>query len=226
VKPYYEHAGITIYHGDCREILPHLPQVDLLCTDPPYGLGLGRAKNRQGQGVKRHMTGLVTGKAIKPRDYGDSGWDDEPAKAELIELCRAKTNKQVIWGGNYFDLPPTKGILVWDKLRGDTDFADGEIAWTSADRALRIFRYRWNGFLVDPTSTDERVHPCQKPLALMKWCISLFPEAKSVLDPFCGSGTTLVAAKTMGLTGVGIELHEDYAEMAAKRLSQEVFDFA
>jgi len=225
VRPYYEHAGITIYHGDCREILPQLGRFDLLLTDPPYGIGAAR-KEFGGNGVKRHMTGLLAGKAVPKRDYGDSLWDDKVCDQELIELCRSKADEQVIWGGNYFPLPPTKCVLVWDKLRGETDFADGEMAWTSRDRALRIFRYRWNGFLVDPTSTDDRVHPTQKPLALMKWCLSLFPDAKSVLDPFLGSGTSLVAAKEMGLTAVGIEREEKYCEIAAQRLGQEVLEFA
>lgn len=99
------------------------------------------------------------------------------------------------------------------------------MAWTTFNRALRIFRYRWNGFLVDPTSTDDRVHPTQKPLALMKWCLGFAPDAKTVIDPFMGSGTTLEACKARGIAATGIEIEERYCEIAAKRLSQEVFDF-
>lgn len=171
------------------------------------------------------MTGLVAGKAIAKRDYGDAGWDDESCPQWLLDAWISKSTHQIVWGGNYFDLPPTKCILVWDKLRGDTDYADGEIAWTSLDKALRIFRYKWNGFLVEPTSTDDRIHPTQKPLALMKWCLSLTKDVKTVLDPFMGSGTTLVAAKSFGLECVGIEANEAYCEAAAARLEQEVFDF-
>lgn len=225
MTPYYEHAGQTIYHGDCREILPGLPRCDLLLTDPPYGLGLGRAKNRQGQGVKRNMTGLVTGKAIKPRDYGDADWDDSPADDATLEMARSLTEKHIIFGGNYFTLPPTKCWLVWDKLRGDTDFADCELAWTSLSKAVKRIAYKWNGFLVDPDSTDERVHPTQKPLAVMKWCIKQAGESGTILDPFMGGGTTLVAAKNLGRKAIGIEIEERYCEIAAKRLSQEVFDF-
>lgn len=222
-KPYFEdqNSGIVIYHGDCRDILPTIDSVDLLCTDPPYGLKASR-KASYGSGVKRHMTGIVAGKAISKRDYGDSDWDDEPCPADLLELAFNRSSEQVVWGGNYFPLPPTKGILVWDKLRGDTDFADGEIAWTSSNRSLRILRYLWNGFLVDAGSRDERVHPTQKPLAVMKWCLSFYPEAKSVLDPFMGSGTTLRAAKDLGLVAIGIEADERYCEIAANRLRQEV----
>lgn len=223
MTPYYEHAGQTIYHGDCREILPGLPKCNLLLTDPPYGIGAARKKT-MGFGDNRGKNGMG-GKNPSKRDYGDSAWDDERASDADIFLCRQQTSGAVIWGGNYFDLPPTKGILVWDKLRGDTNFADGEIAWTNADRALRIFRYRWNGFLVDPTSTDDRSHPTQKPLALIKWCLSLFPDAQTILNPFMGSGTTLVAAKNLGRKAIGIEIEEKYCEIAAKRLSQEVLAF-
>jgi DNA modification methylase len=224
MKLYFEFGGVSIYHGDSREILPKLGQFDLLLTDPPYGLGAAR-KDVMGFGDKRGKNGMG-GKNPSKRDYGDSAWDDAPCDQELIDLCRSHCAEHVIWGGNYFALPPTKCLLVWDKLRGDTDFADGEVAWTSRDRAMRIFRYRWNGFLVDTTSTDDRVHPTQKPLALMKWCLTFFPSAKSVLDPFMGSGTTLRAAKDAGLTAVGIEREEKYCEIAAKRMAQEVMDFA
>jgi DNA modification methylase len=224
MKLYFEFGGVSIYHGDSREILPKLGQFDLLLTDPPYGLGAAR-KDVMGFGAKHGKNGLG-GKNPSRRDYGDSAWDDAPCDQELIDLCRSHCAEHVIWGGNYFALPPTKCLLVWDKLRGDTNFADGEVAWTSRDRAMRIFRYRWNGFLVDTTSTDDRVHPTQKPLALMKWCLTFFPSAKSVLDPFMGSGTTLRAAKDAGLTAVGIEREEKYCEIAAKRMAQEVMDFA
>ena len=224
MKPYFEFGGISIYHGDSREILPALGRFDLLLTDPPDGLGAAR-KAVMGFGDKRGKNGMG-GKNPSKRDYGDSAWDDAACDQELIDLCRDRCVEHVIWGGNYFALPPTKCLFVWDKLRGDTDFADGEVAWTSRDRAMRIFRYRWNGFLVDPASTDDRVHPTQKPLALMKWCLTFFPSAKSVLDPFMGSGTTLRAAKDAGLTAVGIEREEKYCEIAAKRMAQEVMEFA
>jgi DNA modification methylase len=223
MKPYYEHAGITIYHGDCRDILPAL-KADLLCTDPPYGLGAAR-RNVMGFGDNRGRNGMG-GKNPSKRDYGDSEWDDLPADQQLIVMARATSKSQIIFGGNYFDLPPSKCWLVWDKLRGDTDFADCELAWTNLDKAVRRIAYRWNGFLVDPTSTDDRVHPTQKPLAVMKWVICHAPDTcETILDPFMGSGTTLVAAKNLARKAIGIEIEEKYCEIAAKRLRQEVFDF-
>lgn len=222
MSPYYEHAGIVIYHADCREVLGGGMAADLLCTDPPYGLKAAR-KGAFGSGVKRSMSGLVKGKAVAKRDYGDSHWDDEPCDQELIDMARAACPFQIIFGGNYFHLPPSKCWLVWDKLRGETDFADGEIAWTNLDRALRIIRFRWNGFLTEPGCSDDRVHPTQKPLSVITWAIKKAPEScASVLDPFMGSGTTLVAAKNLGRKAIGIEIEEKYCEIAAKRLSQEV----
>jgi DNA modification methylase len=226
MQPYYEHNGITIYCADwhaCESVLQ--PKYDLLLTDPPYGIGWSRHANRAGNGVKSHQSGYLAGKALKPRDYGDSTWDDKrPSDAEMV--CILSLGKEaIIWGGNYFNLGPCKGPLVWDKLRGDTDFADGEMAWHTLDRALRIFRYRWNGFLVDKDSRDVRVHPTQKPIALMKWCLGFVSDAKTVIDPFMGSGTTLEACKALGIAATGIEIEERYCEIAAKRLSQEVFDF-
>ena len=224
MRPYYEHAGITIYCGDCREVLGGgVVKADLLCTDPPYGLGLGRKVNRQGRGIKCHQTGLSKGKAIKPREYGDSGWDDAPPTDADIDLIRSCATYQIIFGGNYFALPPSKCWLVWDKLRGDTDFADCELAWTNLSKSVRRIAYRWNGFLVDPNSRDVRVHPTQKPLEVMRWAILQAPEScRTVLDTYMGSGTTLEAAKALGLSAIGIEQDEHYCEIAAQRLEQEI----
>lgn len=224
MRPYYEHGGITLYHGDCREILADGGiRADLLCTDPPYGIGWSRKEGQAGWGVKQHQTGLAKGNAIKPRDYGDSDWDDAPLDDALLAMIRCCAPHQIIFGGNYFALPPSKCWLVWDKLRGDTNFADCELAWTNLNKSVRRIAYKWNGFLVAPSSTDVRVHPTQKPRAVMRWAILQAPEScKSVLDPFMGSGTTLEAAKLLGLTAIGIDREEKYCEAAAQRLDQEV----
>jgi DNA modification methylase len=223
MTPYYEHAGITIYCGDCREVLGGGSiKAALLCTDPPYGIGAARHKFG-GHGVKQHHTGLAAGKMIAKRDYGDGGWDDAPPDAELIDLIRSCAPYQIIFGGNYFQLPPSKCWLVWDKLRGNTDFADCELAWTNLNKAVRRIAYRWNGFLVQPGCKDVRTHPTQKPQDVMRWAILQAPDTcKSVIDPFMGSGTTLEAAKALGLSAIGIEREERYCEIAAQRLSQEM----
>ena len=206
MTPYYEHAGITIYHGDCRQVLPQLGRFDLLLTDPPYGINADRDRDCA-------KNGWV--------DYGIGGWDSRPSDEALIQIVRDASDHAVIWGGNYFQLPPSMGWLVWDKGQRNFSLADGELAWTSENRAMRIFSYARALAL-----QDGRQHPTQKPLALMKWCLSLFPSTRTLADPFCGSGTTLVAAKDMGISAVGIDSSEKCCEIAANRLSQEVMAFA
>ncbi len=214
-KPYYEHAGIAIYHGDCREVIEQweglrTQSLDLLLTDPPYGIGEARGKNAS------------RGKLAVAVDYGVSDWDDVPAH-DVIPRLRALAREQIIFGGNYYVLPPTSCWLVWDKDNGENDFADCELAWTNLKQAVRRLRYRWAGMLQEPgCPRDIRQHPTQKPEAVIRWCLTQAPKAMTILDPFMGSGTTLVAAKRLGKSAVGIEREERYCEIAANRLSQEV----
>lgn len=215
-KPYFEDAAVTIYHGDCRVIVPQLGRFDLLLTDPPYGIGEGNAKRIASRG-----------KLAVPRDYGDAQWDRSAPPAWQIAMLRESATLQILWGGNYYDaLPPVRGWLVWDKDNGATDFADCELAWTNLETAVRKFKWRWSGMLQENMSEkDVREHPTQKPVALMLWCLSLCPNAKTVLDPFAGSGTTGRACKDLGKQCVLIEREERYCEIAAKRMGQEVLSF-
>jgi DNA modification methylase len=218
MTPYYEEAGITIYHGDCREILPQLGRFDLLLTDPPYGIG--EARNKRG--------GSQHGAAVAPsRDYGAATWDDAAPAPWVFGMMQSISTSQIIFGGNYFPLPPSKCWLVWDKENGNNGYADCELAWTNLNKAVRRINWRWMGMLQENMeSKEERVHPTQKPLGVMKWTISQAPDdVKTIIDPYCGSGTTLVAAKDLGLTATGIELEERYCEIAANRLRQSVLNF-
>lgn len=197
MKPYYEEAGITIYHGDCREILPTLPKVDLICTDPPYGLG----KKMQGGtwGAQEHNSGFLV-------------WDLE-APDFIPSLIG--DSKAIIWGGNYFNLPPTRCWLIWNKVNAVPTMADFEMAWTNFDKPAKRLDL--------PVGRVEYGHPTQKPMRLMTWCLSQAPETvRTVVDPFMGSGTTLVACKQAGLQCTGIEREEKYCEIAANRLRQGV----
>jgi len=203
VKPYYEHGGITIYHGDCREVLPTLPQVDLVLTDPPYGIGamwVGGAGHGWGR--------ADADKAVR------NAWDASPPDSETLSLVLSKSQNAIVWGGNHFTLPPSRGWLVWTKPERNFTLSEAELAWTTRDNVMRV----WDG----PRSDVGREHPTQKPLALMYWCLGFFPDAHSTLDPFMGSGTTLVAAKNLGRRAIGIEIEERYCEIAGKRLAQEV----
>ncbi len=203
-KPYYEHAGITIYHADCRDILPHLPKVDLVLTDPPYGIGRdGKPKSTSSHGGHK--------------GYEFLGWDNAPPTSEEVGSIIASGKDAVIWGANYFPaaLPPSPGWLLWDKGQR-LDQADGELAFTTRCAPLRVCTI--NRVAI---ATDGAEHPTQKPIKLMSWCLSFFPKAETILDPFMGSGTTLVAAKLLGRKAIGIEREEKYCEIAVQRLGQD-----
>lgn len=205
MKPYYEQDGITLYHGDCREILPTFPDksFDLVLTDPPYGIGM------DGQ---RRSTGVHCGR----KGYVYMGWDRERPAGEIFMQMYRVSEEQIIWGGNYFveHLPASSGWMVWDKGQRIKQ-SDGELAFAFFDRALRIKTMNRVALL-----NDGAQHPTQKPVDLMKWCLDSAPAAASILDPFCGSGTTLVAAKQLGRKAVGIEIEEKYCEITVKRLAQ------
>ena len=196
MTPYYQDEAVTLYHGDCREIVPELGRFDLLLTDPPYGIGINKSN-----------------RLSVSRGFGGETWDDEvPDITPLLPVAR----KCIVWGGNYFPLEPSRCFLVWDKQNDGRDFADCELAWTDIDSVARIFRRR-------PMNMDGgKVHPTQKPLALMKWCIGLAGDVQTILDPFAGSGTTGRAAKDMCRKCVLIEREERYCEIAANRMRQEV----
>jgi len=218
----------TIYHGDARLLLPAL-SADLLCTDPPYGIGEAAGKNKsRNKPYGKSLPHNTRNRIIAATDYGDDDWDNEPPEEWVFLLMRSITKHQIIFGGNYFPLPPSSCWLVWDKDNGESDFADCELAWTNFPSAVRRLKWRWNGMLQENMSDKEpRLWPTQKPEAVMKWALKRAPEnCRIVLDPYMGSGTTLVAAKAMGIKAIGIDRKEQACEIAAKRLSQEVFQFA
>ena len=199
--------------GDCREILPTLGRVDAVVTDPPYGIGEsdGNIKSRQ------RKRGGASKSLADQRDYGAFSWDSEPASPEVIAMMRSNSRHQIIFGGNYFDLPPATCWLVWDKLNGQNDFADCELAWTNLPKAVRRIQWLWNGMI--RKGDDVREHPTQKPLGVMAWCLThLPPTVRTVCDPYLGSGTTLVACVGAGLSGIGIERDEGYFDIACRRI--------
>ena len=195
----------TLYQGDCLEIMPTLGAVDAVVTDPPYGIGENSKKVAS------------RGKLAKPRDYGDFNWDNAPAPQSAILLLQKISNWQIIFGGNYFDLPKTSCWLIWDKKNGASDFADCELAWTNLNKAVRRIEWLWNGMI--RKGDDVRQHPTQKPSGVMEWCIKHLPDdANTILDPFMGSGTTGVACANLGRKFIGIELEPKYFDIACQRI--------
>jgi len=161
-------------------------------------------------------------KGIRSRDPGDVTWDNEPPSQELMDGIRSMGKYACIWGGNYFANPPSSGWLVWDKDNSG-DFADAELAWTNYGKAVRLKKHLWNGMI--RKHQEARFHPTQKPLDVILWAIGLSPKSDTILDPFMGVGTTLVAAKMNQSKAIGIDSEERYCEIAAKRLAQGVFSF-
>ena len=208
-------GNATLYLGDCREILPMLPKVDAVITDPPYGIG-GKGKHDGGGGGaksswKRHPS------VAKAFDM------DRPSK-EIFDAMIAASSAQIIWGGNYFTdfLPPKMCWLVWDKCLHGFTTSDFEMAWTSFDNAARRFEYpcgNERGFA--PLSKEPlkfiNAHPTQKPVKVMEWCCGFAPEG-TVLDPFMGSGTTGVACMNLGRKFIGIEIEPKYFDIACCRI--------
>jgi len=194
----------TLYLGDCLGIMPTLDKVDAVVTDPPYGLG---DWNNRGTNKDRPFDSDFT-----------QEWD-KVIDERHVNAIRNMSKYQILWGGNYFldHLPRTKQMFIWNKNIRNMHFNDCEIAWCSGWReASRVFDLSPNG--------QKKEHPTAKPLPLMKWCIEKLPDtAKTILDPFMGSGTTGVACAKLGRKFIGIELEEKYFDISCKRI-QAAYD--
>jgi DNA modification methylase len=207
----------TLYCEDAAFIVPTLMKVDALVTDPPYGIGESRANPRpRGKTVGTALKGI---KRVLVRVWEPQDWDDAPISPELMDLIRSKAKYQIIFGGNFYNLPPTACWLVWDKLQSAA-FADCELAWTNLNKAVRRIQYQWNGML-RANNEPRGDHPTQKPLGVMRWCVGQLPEdVETILDPFMGSGTTGVAAVKMGKKFIGIERERKYFDAACRRITE------
>ncbi len=213
MKPTEIIGNCHLYLGDCREILPSLPKVDLVLTDPPYGIGADKGKK---------MASSFNGsKVIESAYTPENDWDDVRPESEIIISVVEKGLSAVVWGGNYFAdyLPATGRWLWWDKCQTMPSFGDGELAWTNFKQTTpKKFTYANNKIFADRV---ERHHPTQKPIQLIEWCIDLAPKnTLTVADPFAGSGTTGVACVRMGKTFYGIEREPKYFDIACKRIEQ------
>jgi len=183
----------TLYLGDCREVLPTLPKVDAVITDPPYGIGA----NKQ-----------TLGKGKKEFDRGGD-WDES---APDLSICMMAP-LLCFWGGNYFasQLPVTNDWLIWHKVNDGRSFSECEMAWTNFGRQIRHLSHHWAG--------EEKEHPTQKPLPVMLWCIGQAGDAAQVIaDPYMGSGTTGVACVILGRHFIGVEREPKYFDIACRRI--------
>jgi DNA modification methylase len=190
-------GNATLYLGDCLEILPTL-HADAMITDPPYGIADIWVDGSERHGwTKANAEGKVRNQ-----------WDTKPLDLDAVRVLLAAADTHIIWGGNYFPLPQSRCWLVWNKPERGFSLAEAELAWTSKDAVVRVF---------DGNRSDKgRVHPTQKPVALMRWCVA--KTTGTVLDPFMGSGTTGVACMELQRPFVGIEIHEPYFDIACERI--------
>lgn len=210
----------TLYLGDAREIVPTLPRVDAVIADPPYGYAYKPSRN--GSANSASFRRNFGPEDILIGDTGDMDFDPRP--------FLAIADKQIWWGANCYSdkLPNSKAWLTWFKADGNTKIDQGhaELAWTNLRFAIRGINHRWCGMVRDSERTATNVHPTQKPVAIMKWCIGFMPDADTILDPFMGSGTTGVAAIQMGKAFIGIEREERYFEAACRRIREATGDDA
>ncbi len=214
ITPTWQRGDVQLYLGDCRELLPHLPKVDAVVTDPPYGM--------------KYDTDLS----------GFNGWSGKGAKCDPIigddtrfdPLPFLSIGKyHLFWGAQYFchSLPESGGWLVFNKRgKGESSqicFGDCELGWADIMQSVRMYSQTWHG--VSRWSLEGRLHPTQKPVGLMEWCIG-FTDGQTILDPFMGSGTTGVAAVKLGRKFIGIEICESYFNIAVRRISEAQDQFA
>lgn len=215
IKPYFDDGTVTIYHGDCAEILPFL-SYDCVITDPPYGISFA-AQPTKWQRRTKVQGGRVAGKGAK----GDATvtlaeretWDDVTVD-DVVASIVGDSRPAIIWGGNYYALPPKRGWLCWFKPDAPPSMGAFELAWTNLDQNTRMISCS-----ISQTNGERLGHPNQKPARVMSWCLSFVTGV--ICDPFLGSGTTLRVAKDAGRKAIGIEREERYCEMAARRMSQQ-----
>jgi site-specific DNA-methyltransferase (adenine-specific)/modification methylase len=208
IKWDYERKGIRLAFGDCLALLPELEagSVDCVVTDPPYGIAYDGSHDKYKNGI----------------DRGDCEWDVKPFDPTPIVALGLPT---ILWGGNCFAsrLPDHAGWLCWRKtVRNDAEIrqADMELAWTNCVKRPRTFQHLWIGAYRASESGVRNVHPTQKPIALMQWCLSLV-KGQTILDPFMGSGTTAIACIRTGRKFIGMEIDEKYFDIAVKRIEAE-----
>lgn len=194
-------SEINLILGDCMIGLHNTPDkyFDLAIVDPPYGIDAGNMTMGRGS---RNDSGKN-----KPKD-----WDIAPREYYFHELMRVSKN-QIIWGGNYFPLPPARCYLLWDKLDYNSDFASHELAWTSFNKVVKCYRRARN------CGDEQKIHPTQKPEQLYRWILKNYAQAgMKILDTHVGSGSIAVACYDMGYALTGYEIDAEYYHAAVKRL--------
>ena len=207
---------INITNEDNMELMARYEDnhFDLAIVDPPYGIGESKKKR---ENTKSDKWNNPTKKVHNPKD-----WDLQPPTQEYFDELQRISKNQIIWGGNYFIdkiQKPSMGWVFWDKKNGNSDFSDGELAYTSFNKGLRKFEWLWNGF--QKQKPEERIHPTQKPVKLYEWLLMNYAkENDKILDTHLGSGSIALACHNLGFDLTACELDTEYYNNALKRLKQ------
>lgn len=214
---FYEDGNIKIYCGDSADVMSLIPNCHMILSDPPYGVNFN---------TKGHSSGR--GNLCDAVDYDPVHGDDKPFDPSLV--LNHPTIVKVLFGANHYanKLPSQPSWIVWDKRDGipSNDFADCELAWSDDGRPCKIYRHMWNGMIKASEKDMKRVHPTQKPVTLMKLILQDYGKPDyTVLDPYMGSGTTLVACKELKMGAIGIEISEKYCAIARTRLKNTIVPF-
>ncbi len=203
-----------VFNEDCIQVMKRYPDkhFDLAIVDPPYGIDFGSFNRTNKDG---------NGKRYKANKYKNADWDKEIPTDEYFEQLFRVSKEQIIWGGNYFPLPPTQCFIFWYKQNPVPNFSDGELAWTSFSRPALCFDYRYYGNLEGKTSASDKIHPTQKPIALYDWILQKLGNGGGlILDTHLGSGSSRIACHKNGFDFVGCELDKDYFDAQEKRFKQ------
>jgi site-specific DNA-methyltransferase (adenine-specific) len=200
------------YNMDCMEGMKQFPDkfFELAIVDPPYGIGA-------------YSTGTMGGGVLaKQSRYKATSWDANVPTFDYFDELRRVSKNQIIWGGNYYDLPPTSCVIAWDKDNGENYFADFELAWASFNTAARLYKYKWQGMLQgNMKNKEERIHPTQKPIALYEWLLTNYAhKGDKILDTHVGSASSLIACEKLGFQYHGFEIDADYYKAAQERIAK------
>ena len=214
--------SIEIVNYDCVEVLKSFEdnQFDLAICDPPYGIGFDKYVYSNGDGAKAKGFKKQNNK-VPPKN-----WDKGIPQKEYWEQLFRVSKNQIIWGGNYFTefLPPKMGWIYWHKKGNDaSNFSDGELAWTSFDRALKFVKYDWIGFgYINNAGSDKKIHPTMKPKELYEWVLENYAKkGDKILDTHLGSGSSAIASFRLGFDFVGIEIDKEYYQSSIKRFKEQ-----
>jgi len=203
-------VALVLKNLDCMELMKEYPDkhFDLAIVDPPYGIGASE---------------MQMGNNAKKKWSKGKNWDNETPTSKYWEQLFRVSKNQIVWGGNYFNLPLTKSWIIWDKNNGESGFADGEMAWTSFNKPMRIKKIHWTGSASNWEDTNGKIHPTQKPLKLYKWLLNEFAkEGDLILDTHLGSMSIAIACHDYQFDLTGCEIDKEYFDAGMKRVSNHV----